>query len=134
MCKKCKKNDYQLITPLVCFVFLSQVFIIVRLFQITDYVSFITGEFESKITNMTSSMRQDFIYRASLISYEMKAYQENLDSRLDIFEKKVEKINYQLNLIINKINNTENTFKYSNLNDIDNQNESNINYPDLIPP
>lgn len=129
MYKKCKKNDYQLVTPLVCLIFLSQVFIIVRLFQITDYVSFITGEFESKITNMSASMRQDFIHRASLISYEMKAYQESLDSRLDIFEKEVEKINLQLNIIIDKINNTENTFKYSNLNNVNNQNS-----PNLFPP
>lgn len=126
MCKKCKKNDYQLVTPLLCFVFLSQVFIIVRLFQITDYVSFVTEDFEVKISNMTSSMRKDFIDRTSLISYEMKAYQDSLDSRLDIFEKEVEKINLQLNMIINKINNTENTFKYSTLSEVEN--------PNIFPP
>ena len=131
MCKK--DTNSRVVISLVSIIFISQLFIIIRLIQISEYVSIITEDFHSKIGNMTSSMREDFVYQASVLSKEIKFYQESMDNRLDLFQKEVDRMNLQLNLIVNKINNTENNFQYFNVNNQNNPSYS-LNYSELVPP
>ena len=129
MCKKEKTK--KIILPMISLVFFSQIFIIIRLFQITDFVSAVTDEFALKISNLTENMKKDFIYQASILSSDIKAYQENIDVKLEDFDLGIKEVNRQLKIIINKINNTENNLKYSN---IESRDGSSISYSDMIPP